>query len=281
MCVKISKQAEAEVMPSSGLKWQKLNTECLQKYENEKSNYYADIVHDLKVSNPGKWYSKVKRMSGQDINSQECTSIAELSGLDINQENELIADHYAGVSSQYEPVQNEHFGEYLKQHSNQKPPNIGPYRVFRTIKKMNKNAATVPGDLPMKVIATFADELTLPLCHLISSCVRVGQYPRIWKTEIVTPIPKIHPPEKLDHLRKISGLMNFSKITDSILSKYLVEDMESTADKSQYGNVEGVSVQHYLIKMLHQILLDLDRNNQSKSFAVLMSMIDWSKAFDH
>ena len=57
--------------------------------------------------------------------------------------------------------------------------------------------------------------------------------------------------------------------------------MDSRADKSQYGNVEGVSVQHYLIKMLHQILLDLDRNNQSESFAVIMSMIDWSKAFDH
>ena len=34
-------------------------------------------------------------------------------------------------------------------------------------------------------------------------------------------------------------------------------------------------------QMLHQILLNLDRSNQSQSFSVLLSMIDWSKAFDH
>jgi hypothetical protein len=96
----------------------------------------------------------------------------------------------------------------------------------------------------------------------------------------VTPVPKVFPPEKLDHLRKIYGLPNFSKITDKILTEYLVKDMAPTCDKSQYGNVEGLSVQHYLIKMLHQILLKLDTNSQSQSFAVIMSMIDWSQAFD-
>ena len=57
--------------------------------------------------------------------------------------------------------------------------------------------------------------------------------------------------------------------------------MASTCDKAQYGNVKGVSVQHYLVKMLHQILLNLDKQSQSESFAVLVSLIDWSKAFDH
>ena len=191
------------------LKWKMLNEEFQQKCEYEKSKYYANIVHDLKVSNPGKWYSKVKRMTGQGTSQDNSTTIAELSGLDGSQEMEVIADHYARVSNEYEPIKDDHFGEYSQQHQDKKPPNIGPYKVFRTLKKMNRNVATVPGDLPMKILSTFADELTLPLCHLINSCIRVGQYPRIWKTEIVTPIPKIHPPEKLDHLRKISGLRDF------------------------------------------------------------------------
>ena len=133
----------------------------------------------------------------------------------------------------------------------------------------------------MRIINEFADEFTLPLCHIINSCLQAGQYPRLWKIEMVSPVPKVYPPEKLDHLRKISGLMNFSKITDKILTEYLVEDMASTWDKAQYGNVKGVSVQHYLVKMLHQILLNLDKQSQSESFAVLVSLIDWSKAFDH
>ena len=75
---------------------------------------------------------------------------------------------------------------------------------------MNKKASTVPGDLPMKLIQRFADELTLPLCHIINSCLQGGVYPEIWKCEIVTPVPKVHPPEKLENLRKIAGLMNLS-----------------------------------------------------------------------
>ena len=133
----------------------------------------------------------------------------------------------------------------------------------------------------MKLIDRFADELTLPLCHIINSCLQAGQSPRLWKVEMVTPVPKVHPPEKLDHLRKISGLMNFSKITDSLLTEYLVADIAPTCDKAQYGNVKGLSVQHYLVKILHQVLLTLDKHSQSESFAVIMSMIDWSKAFDY
>ena len=67
---------------------------------------------------------------------------------------------------------------------------------------------------------------------------------------------------------------------DKVLTEFLVADMAPTSDKAQYGNEEGLSVQHYLIKMLNQILTKLDRNSQSQSFAVIMSMIDWFQAFD-
>ena len=87
-------------------------------------------------------------------------------------------------------------------------------------------------------------------------------------------------PSREKHLRKISGLLNFAKIADKIISEFLVADMALTCDKTQYGNVKGLSVQHYFIKMLHHILTQLDTNNQSESFAVIMSMTDWSQAFD-
>ena len=102
----------------------------------------------------------------------------------------------------------------------------------------------------------------------------------MWKVEFVTPVPKIFPPEKLKDLRKISGLLNFSKITDKILADYISEDMKLKRDKSQYGNQKGLSAQHYLINMLHNILTTLDQNSASKSMAVILQMIDWSQAFD-
>ena len=49
-------------------KWKRLNAEFEQKCETEKKKYCENIISDLKTSNPSKWYSKLKRMSGQDQN---------------------------------------------------------------------------------------------------------------------------------------------------------------------------------------------------------------------
>ena len=51
-------------------------------------------------------------------------------------------------------------------------------------------------------------------------------------------------------------------------------------DPSQYGNEKGISVQHYLINMLHKILTTLDKNTTKEAYAVIANLIDWSSAFD-
>ena len=64
------------------------------------------------------------------------------------------------------------------------------------------------------------------------------------------------------------------------MAEYLIEDMKSTSDPSKFGNEKGISVQHCLVKMLDKIHAMLDINNQKEAYAVIMSMVDWSKAFD-
>ena len=63
---------------------------------------------------------------------------------------------------------------------------------------------------------------------------------------------------KVSMLRKISGLLNFSKITDKILAQFIADDIESERDKAQYGNQKQISIQHYLVNMLHKILTSVD-----------------------
>ena len=123
---------------------------------------------------------------------------------------------------------------------------------------MNKKAAAVPGDLPMKILRHFSEILSRPLAHLINECLSQGIYPNIWKIEYVTPVPKIFPPDQLAYLRKISGVLNFSKVTDKVLAEYIADDMEGMRDKSQYGNQRKMSAQHYLINMRHKVLKSLD-----------------------
>ena len=93
-------------------------------------------------------------------------------------------------------------------------------------------------------------------------------------------MPKVFPPEKLKDLRKISGLLNCAKIFDKLLSGYIINDMAPKRDPSQYGNEKKISIQHYIIKMLHRILTAVDRNSQNEAYAVIIWLVDWSQAFD-
>ena len=107
----------------------------------------------------------------------------------------------------------------------------------------------------------FAFYLSYPLEDIFNRSITNGEYPDIWKLEIVTPTPKVFPPACEDQLRKLSCTTNFSKIFESILAEYLIEDMKSTSDPSQFGNEKGISVQHCLVKMSDKIHAMLDISN--------------------
>ena len=63
-------------------------------------------------------------------------------------------------------------------------------------------------------------------------------------------------------------------MTEKIISEWLISDMSGARDMSQYGNEKGVSVNHYLIKMINEILVCVDKNTSNEKFAVICSMID-------
>ena len=67
---------------------------------------------------------------------------------------------------------------------------------------------------------------------------------------------------------------------DKILGELIIADMSKTRDLSQFGNEKKMSRHHYLIQMLHRILISVEKNSKNEAFAVILEMIDWSQAFD-
>ena len=102
----------------------------------------------------------------------------------------------------------------------------------------------------------------------------------MWKREIITPIPKIHPAPSVSKLRPLSGVYNFAKIADKIMANIITDDMAQSRDPSQYGNEKGLSVNHYLINMLDRILTSVDKNTNLEKMSAILSMVDWSQAFE-
>ena len=101
---------------------------------------------------------------------------------------------------------------------------------------------------------------------IINSSIRQGRWPDIFKLETVTPVPKEYPIKTIDHLRNISGLINLDKIAEKLVSKLIISDMKAKLDPTQFANQKGLSIQHYLIKLIDRILIALDTNLKSPTF---------------
>ena len=260
-------------------KWLTLREEYLTECAKCKEKYYENIVEDLKISNPSQWYSKLKRMSSHDQAKSEAPEVMSFLGVSDHSQAEQIADQFSEISNLYEPLRSDDIK--LEGITNGKPcPLMEPYQVHQKIKKMKSNSATVIGDIPIKVIKLFGYELSFPLSNIYKRGAKYGEYPDVWKMEIVTPAPKVYPPQTPKDLRKISGTLNFSKIYEKFLAEAMISDMKPTSDPSQYGNEKGIGTQHYLIKMLDRILTCLDTNNNKEAYAVIAELIDRNQAFD-
>ena len=261
------------------VKWQTLDEQYRQMCEKAKQSYSKNIVNDLKLSNCTQWYSKIKRMSSHSQATNEETVVQDMMGLPDETQVEKLADQFSEVSKIYSPLSTEDID--IGNIRDDRPlPDIDPYSIYLKIMSIKKKTSTVVGDIPMKVIKFCAEELSFPLSDVYSRALGHGEYPNIYKLEIVTPAPKIYPPQTAKDLRKISGTPNFSKIFEKIIGEVMVEDMKPSRDPSQYGNCKGVSTQHYLIKMIDRILTILDTNNHKEKYAVIAQLVDWSQAFD-
>ena len=55
--------------------------------------------------------------------------------------------------------------------------------------------------------------------------------------------------------------------------------MKPKLDPLQYANREGISIDHYQIKLIDRILTTLENNSKDKALAVLATLIDRKQSF--
>ena len=197
--------------------------------------------------------------------------------LSESEQAEAIADKFARVSQEYEPVKLSDID--IPYHEKSEAPQFTPEQVEDKLHKLKTKKAVPFNDLPPSLLKKFAAELSLPLCNIINASVLSGVWPMLYKNEIVTPVPKTHPPRSPEDLRNISGLLTFNKVAEQLISELMISDIMAKLDKAQYANQRGVSLEHYLIKMINRILKDTDMTSKKEVNAVLAVMVDWKEAF--
>ena len=121
--------------------------------------------------------------------------------------------------------------------------------------------------------------ICVPLSNIINCGMSAGHWPQHYKRETITPTPKQIPAETRELLRPIANLFNFNKIFEKVVAEMVIADMKDKLDPSQYGNQKHISIQHYLVRLIHRVLTSVDRNTKGEVKAVLCMFIDWNQAY--
>ena len=259
------------------IKWRELNMKYKKAVSQAKKNYYKKIIKDLKTANPSQWYSKLKRLCSFDQHKSDPVIVESIKHLTDKEQAEVIADKFSKVSQEYDPLRTTDI--LVPEFSESSIPVFTVQQVRHKLEKIKTNKSVPPNDVPPKIIKMFAAEIAIPLCDIINASIRLGAWSKLYKAEMVTPVPKCFPPKSPDELRNISGLLTFDKNAEQLVSELIISDMANKLDKSQYANQRDLSLQHYLVKMIDKILSETDNNAKGEINAVLATLFDWKEAF--
>ena len=144
-------------------------------------------------------------------------------------------------------------------------------KLLGTAKKMDSR---VDGNPLPHLVREFPAAFATPLADIYNEVNRTSQWPRRWKTEHLTIIPKNPNPADLSECRNISCTSVFSKVLENQLLQRLREEL--APDPEQYGGVKKCGAEHLLIDLWEEILSAMEGG---KSAGVLLG-IDFEKAFN-
>ena len=255
-------------------KFIKLKTKFKKLKKKSIRTVYSEFVQELKSTDPAKWYYMAKKI-GAVSNKRSDTEIESLSGLSNKESANRIAQHFSEISNQYSPIDYTQLPNYLPAPP---PPQVEEMEIYQKIKSIKKTKSTLPIDIPAKLRDHCAIHLAAPLALIINNSLASAVYPAMWKQEWVTPAPKVTNPKGLEELRKISCTSDYSKLYESYLKKWIMEDLKDKIDIGQFGGQAGVGTEHMIVCYIDRILRLLDTH--SDKAAVIATSLDWASAFD-
>ena len=184
---------------------------------------------------------------------------------------ELLADHFIEISNEFVPLDP---SKDIPMTHSIPVPLLTTEEVTERLKKIKKPKSIVKGDIFPDLVTKHANQLAVPLTSIYNEISRTFAWPSLWKEEFVTIIPKTRTPTEIGHLRNISCTMLASKIYESYVLTWALEQVK--LKNNQFGGAKGCSTTHLIISIWQKILSDLEDCRE----ATLLTAIDYAKAFN-
>ena len=154
-------------------------------------------------------------------------------------------------------------------------PQMLPSQIEKLLKGYKKCNSRVQGDIPRELVNPCAKKLAEALTQIYNASFLNKAWPRKWKSETIIPIPKTHSPGNFDDIRPISMTTLWSKMLESLVAGFTLEESAGNWKNDQYGGRKGSSTDHVLVELWDKVLTGLEKGAK----AVVLSAIDFSKSF--
>ena len=264
-------------------RYQMLSSSFSEKYAAEFSKYMSKIKQEVIEGLRGSIYPAIKKLGirpGERLHSDFHLNSHAEQNISPAQSVEIIAQYFSQISQEFSPLDVTNLPQVVQTHLRKDDQNLAPVltvkEVESRIRKAKKPKGLVPGDLPRKVLQRCAPVLAVPVTLIFNQISRQSHFPRNWKIEHQIAIPKVMPPENEDDLRNIAKTPFVSKVYESFVGGWLLNIVKPYLDPSQCG-LKGLSITHYLIKLLNFVHKTLDLK---QPHTVLAACVDMSKAFN-
>ena len=234
-------------------KWKKLRKTSKLMVRKAKRNFSENFISNLKDTDPSTWMKRMKRL-GMASYEKENKGWHFLNEDKSDQSlTDEMADYFANISKNFPPV-DPTLLDLVPPTANfvSEVPCIPSEMETFGILQSSKKTSSVPSDLPTTFLNEFLPFLAKPAQMIFSQAITDGVYPTRWKTEYVTPHPKVLPPVSYGDLRNLSLTEFLSKSFERFILrgtptvKGLLHYITKYYDPAQYA-VPGASCSHALI----------------------------------
>ena len=152
----------------------------------------------MKKSKPSQWYSKLKRLCSYDQEKNEPIICEEINDFTDKEQANLIAEHFALPRNKYRPLQP--CDVQVPDFTESSIVQFSQSNVQHALNALDVKKSVPPGDIPTAILKKCSTELSIPVTNVLNSAIKEGVCPTIFKTEYVTPVPKVFHPTKLKNL---------------------------------------------------------------------------------
>ncbi|CAB3982545.1 Hypothetical predicted protein, partial [Paramuricea clavata] len=254
---------------------------------NAKKNYFSDKFQENK-QNPSKLWNLIKNLTNDDAGKNESVKFLTENSTTLKDKvtiaetfNRFFVDQQNNLASTSAPVE-------IEQTPNLDPiphvdttfsiPPMSKLRVIELLLSIPVHKSTGDDGISAKIMRIAAPAIAEPLSQLMNRCINTQTFPSKWKVAKVTPIykGKGNRDEKSNY-RPISVLPILSKLLERHICEHMYGFLQqrNLFYRLQSGFRKHHSTETALIRLIDQLLLDLDKNKVTG-----LIFVDYKKAFD-